>query len=268
MKLMYEAGVDAVLSLDTTTSAGVMGVMPLPTSADSAAVAAEAGMLYHTVAAADYTTTAGVDEIAAFMDFALANTGQASSGNGPIFVYDSRGVNAVAAVQLFRARRNLITADAGSTKTAKAIEEAENHGFTLTATVVQAIARETGETYDATTMAGSMNTVAQATATEGIMGYHWLKYLYNIGNVGISTRARSRSSTFRLSLTRISRSSSTCAWARRRTGAGLPSRRSRSTSSTSASAERQRASAATARWGSALPPTPPTPPMSPFAATW
>lgn len=185
MKLMYEAGVDAILSLDTSTTADAMGVMPLPTTAEAAAVAAEAGMLYHTLAAADYTSTAGVDEIAAFMDFALANTGQASSGNGPIYVQDARGFDAVGAVQLFRARRGLINQPSGSTKTAQAIQEASHHGFTLSADVIQAIARETGETYDATTMAGEMSTVAQATANTAMQSYHWLKYLYNIGEVGV-----------------------------------------------------------------------------------
>eukprot|EP01046_Picozoa_sp_COSAG06_P073283 COSAG06_NODE_21839_length_743_cov_1.375776_1_plen_127_part_10 len=99
MKLMYEAGVDAVLSLETTTTADTMGVMPLPTTAEATAIAAEAGMLYHTLAATDYTSTAGVDEIAAFLDFALANTGQVSSGNGPVYVHDARGFTAVAAIQ-------------------------------------------------------------------------------------------------------------------------------------------------------------------------
>ena len=43
----------------------------------------------------------GVDEIAAFMDFALANTGQASSGNGPILVHDAAGFSCVRAGPLF-----------------------------------------------------------------------------------------------------------------------------------------------------------------------
>lgn len=185
MKLMYEAGVDAVLSLETTTTADTMGVMPLPTTAEATAIAAEAGMLYHTLAATDYTSTAGVDEIAAFLDFALANTGQDSSGNGPVYVHDARGFTAVAAIQLFRARRGLIAQGTAASKTAKAIQEAEHHGFTLEESVIQAIAREAGETYDAATMAGSLSAAAKTTADTAHENYHWLKYLYNIGEVGV-----------------------------------------------------------------------------------
>ena len=187
MKLMYEAGVDAVLSLETTTADNrdTMGVQPLPTTAEAVAIAAEAGMLYHTLAAADYTSTEGVDEITAFLDFALASTGQASSGNGPVYVHDARGVSAVGAIQLFRARRGLIAQGTATSKTAKAIQEAEAHGFALAENVVRAIAREAGEVYDETSMTGSMTSVQQQTATTAIESYHWLKYLYNIGPVGV-----------------------------------------------------------------------------------
>ena len=185
MKLLYEAGVDAVLSMTTTTTVGAMGVMPLPTTAEATATAAEAGMLYHTLTVADYTTTEGVDEIAAFMDFALANTGQASSGNGPILVHDAAGFDAVGALQLYRARKGFITAADGSSVTAKAIAEAEHHGYKPSAALIAAIAREAGETYNAATMVPLMSDVASTTATTAMTSYHWLKYLYNIGPVGI-----------------------------------------------------------------------------------
>ena len=83
MKYLYEAGFDAVLSLSTVTAAGTQGTMQLPTSAEAAVVAAEAGLLFHTLSAADFKSAAGVAEIAGFLDFALANLGQAT-GNGPI----------------------------------------------------------------------------------------------------------------------------------------------------------------------------------------
>jgi hypothetical protein len=187
MKLMYEAGVDAVLSLETSTDAtrDTMGVQPLPTTTEAEAIAAEAGMLYHTIAAADYTSIEGVNEIAAFLDFALESTGQESSGNGPVYVHDARGFNAVGAVQLFRARRGLIAQGDATSVTAKAIQEAERHGFTLNAEVIQAIAREAGEVYDAATMSVTMTAAQQSTATTAIQNYHWLKYLYNIGPVGV-----------------------------------------------------------------------------------
>ena len=184
MKLMYEAGVDAVLSL-TTNSVGSMGIMPLPSTTQAIAVAKEAGMLYHTLAASSYFSSAGVDEIATFLDFALNNTGQKSSGNGPLYVSDSRGLKAAVAVQLFRARRKLITKGTASSVTAKAIVEVEHHGVSPTVDEIKAIAREAGETYDSSKMKVSMSTVAAKTAKDSIKAYHWLKYLYNIGGVGV-----------------------------------------------------------------------------------
>jgi protein tyrosine phosphatase (PTP) superfamily phosphohydrolase (DUF442 family) len=119
------------------------------------------------------------------MDFALANTGQKSSGNGPIYVYDSDGMKAAVAVQLFRARRSLIKKETATSVTAKAIAELEHHGISPAADEIKAIAREAKESYDATTMKLSMPTVAAKTAKDSIGAYHWLKYLYNIGPVGV-----------------------------------------------------------------------------------
>jgi hypothetical protein len=121
LKYLYESGFDAVLSLSTATAAGLQaGKVPTPTTAEAAAVAAEAGLLYHTLSAADFSSADGVNEVAAFLDFALANLGQAS-GNGPIYVHDAgSGADAAAAVQLFRAKRSLISAGAAGSVTAKA----------------------------------------------------------------------------------------------------------------------------------------------------
>ena len=186
LKYLYESGFDAVLSLSTATAAGLQaGKVPTPTTAEAAAVAAEAGLLYHTLSAADFSSADGVNEVAAFLDFALANLGQAS-GNGPIYVHDAgSGADAAAAVQLFRAKRSLIPAGVAGSVTAKACEDAQNHGIAFPAGIVQALAREAGETVAAGTTYNTLSATEQSTADSAAAEYPWLKYLFNLGGVGV-----------------------------------------------------------------------------------
>lgn len=81
LKQLYEAGFDSLLSLASNKAGATQGKIPLPLAAEAAHAAGWAGMLHHTLAASDFTSKAGVDEIAAFLDFALANTGGPGGNN-------------------------------------------------------------------------------------------------------------------------------------------------------------------------------------------
>ena len=98
---------------------------------------------------------------------------------------DGAGFDAAAAVQLFRAKRTLITQGAAASVAAKASEEAQNHGIAFDAATVQALAREAGETIAAGTTFSTLSATELSTATSAVTAYPWLKYLYNIGPVGI-----------------------------------------------------------------------------------
>lgn len=183
LKSLYEAGFDAVLSMEDAEQGESIGIQPLPTTSISRQVAAEAGLLFHALPAGlDFTSTLGVDEITNFLEFALAQTGQ-KSGNGPLYVFDKVGFKAAAALQLFRARKGLIPKVTSKTVTERATKEGNFHGITFPAATIQAIAREAKETISGTSF--SSMRVLPDTVAESLTNYHWLKYLYNIGKVGV-----------------------------------------------------------------------------------
>lgn len=88
IKMLYEWGVDAVLNVAPNTNAAkVMGVQPLPTGAEEAKIAAEAGILYYAIdAGADLDSPDTSAKVAAFLDFALKETGYLSKAAAGKFV--------------------------------------------------------------------------------------------------------------------------------------------------------------------------------------
>ena len=204
LKMMYEQGFDGVYSLwpFPDPNAGSLkgaGSSNMPTGAQAAAAAAEAGLMYGVipqtgtatctetattsdatdeaacggvtalgdsiscnavmtdadaaVAACTYTpttaigwtSTAAVDAVEKFMDFALANT------DGPIYLHCYIGRTSTAALQFYRARKAAasstpaIVAQTGKSITQTAIIESGYHGIDITSWA-GIIAREAGET--------------------------------------------------------------------------------------------------------------------------
>lgn len=181
MKLLYQAGWDAVLSLEDAVEGEKLGLNPLPNTADAKAVAAEAGLLFHSLpAGVDFRSQQGVDEITNFLEFALANTG--SNVNGPLLVFDKNGFKAAAALQLFRARKGLIPKVNSKSVTERATLEGNFHGIDFPKETIKAIAREAKETVE---LPFTAMRKLPASVTDALDNYHWLKYLYNIGDVGV-----------------------------------------------------------------------------------
>lgn len=182
MKQLYEAGFDAVLSLEDAEEGEKIGIQPLPTTEQARAIAAEAGLLFHALLKdVDFTSVQGVDEITNFIDFALANTGQ-ENGNGPIYVFDKAGFKAAAALQLYRARKGLIPKVSSKSITERATLEGNFHGIEFPTSVINAIAREAKDTVDP--VFPNIRKL-DASVRNSLTNYHWLKYLYHIGNVGV-----------------------------------------------------------------------------------
>lgn len=181
MKQLYEAGWDAILSLEDAGADETLGIQPLPTTVEARQVAAEAGLLFHSLPTGiDFASKRGVDEITNFLEFALENTG--STVNGPLLVFDQAGFKAAAALQLFRARKGLVPKGISKTVTERATKEANFHGITLPEETILAIAREAGETVDP--VFEDMRELPSA-VEDSLTNYHWLKYLFHIGEVGV-----------------------------------------------------------------------------------
>ncbi len=198
LKMLYEQGFDAVYSLWPFPVAGEgkeieaaddgsfpTGRSAMPTGTEAAAVAAEAGLLYgiiDTLPASDAATcSAGspaadavvadttpeyawnsaesVDQIEAFIDFALAET------DGAIYLHCFIGRTASWALQAYRLRKAAklaagtacgvdpcpaLVAQDGKSLTQTAVLEAGYHGFDISRPAWYAgLAREAGETYTA-----------------------------------------------------------------------------------------------------------------------
>ena len=81
------------------------------------------------------------DQVEAFLDFALQETGQMSSGNGPVYTHCDTGSMAAGVLQIYRARKKTIPASASATMpiTTQAVNDVLNHGITLTDATVKAI---------------------------------------------------------------------------------------------------------------------------------
>jgi protein tyrosine phosphatase (PTP) superfamily phosphohydrolase (DUF442 family) len=104
-------------------------------------------------------------------------------------VFDKAGFEACAALQLFRARKGLIAKDNVKSVTEKAVKEANNHGVVLSKETIAGLAREAKEmgvieaNMAATDFAG-MRVLPHA-VEESLTSYHWLKFLFQVGEVGV-----------------------------------------------------------------------------------
>lgn len=186
IKFLYEGGTDAILYIGQVGAGVTHGLMPIPTTAESAAIAKEVGILSHTVDAG--LETADVDKIAAFLDFALENTGQSDAANpkvtnGPVYVVSENPVDAIEALQAYRARKNLIPTTDGATVQVQAQRDIQNHGFDMSLEAFKAVCRE-GKLTCADSELTKIEGGVVAVAEQGLK-YHWLKYLFQIGKVGV-----------------------------------------------------------------------------------
>jgi len=194
IKMLYEWGVDAVLNVAPNTNAAkVMGVQPLPTGAEEAKIAAEAGILYYAIdAGADLDSPDTSAKVAAFLDFALKETGylsKAAAGkfvNGPVYTHCNSGFKSAGVLQIYRAGKKTIPALAGAAMpiTTQAVNDVLNHGITLTDATIKAVQVAAGETGDIATLP-KLDAAAKKSAEQGLKNYHWLKYMYNVGPVGV-----------------------------------------------------------------------------------
>ena len=176
VKYLYEQGYDAVYYLLGGEGGGTLGDEAQATTAEEQATAAEAGLLF---AAAPVTTenawnsAAVIDDLTAFIDFALANT------NGPIYIHCGSGFASSAALQMYRLRKDaaLTARPMGSTimTVQGAIDEVAVHGFDISGQSL-ALSREAG-------VAAAEATAPTDHGNDQINAYHWMKYLGSFGDV-------------------------------------------------------------------------------------
>jgi hypothetical protein len=181
LKFLYEGDTDAILYIGNVGEGVKHGLMPIPTTEAAAEACSEAGILHHTVGSTDLTST-DIDMVTLFLDFALANTGQsdvnnAAVTNGPVYVVSEDPRVAMEALQIFRARKGLIPAPAVTV----AQQDMNNHGFDMSAGTLASICTALSET---TCAQLSLPADVVAVAEQGLE-HHWLKYLFQIGKVGV-----------------------------------------------------------------------------------
>lgn len=196
LKMLYEEGFSTVYSLWNFGEQRMMGDQPLPTTAEAAKVAEEAGLLYGVWTEGekgDWMSKEAVDHIEEVVDKGLKL-------KGPIYLNCYIGRTACQAMQAYRARKGIIAAGKGESVTAAAMRECGAHGFRFdNKAFAEAIAREAGEDFAA--IEAELPLVESAAdypdgadaAPEGADGiwwkgdqkyglsqYHWLKYLAKI----------------------------------------------------------------------------------------
>lgn len=183
LKFLYEGGTDAILYIGSVGDGVKHGLMPIPNREAAKATCAEVGLLFGEISYTDGFTTENIDGIIDFLDFALKHTGQsdpnnAAVANGPVYVVAEDPRVAIEALQLFRANRGLIPSP---TPVTIAQQDMNNHGFEMSDTTLAKICSTLGET---TCEKLSLPTDVVVTAEQGLQ-YHWLKYLFQIGKVGV-----------------------------------------------------------------------------------
>ena len=103
-----------------------------------------------------------------------------------MYTHCNSGFKSAGVLQIYRAGKKTIPALAGAAMpiTTQAVNDVLNHGITLTDATIKAVQVAAGETGDIATLP-KLDAAAKKSAEQGLKNYHWLKYMYNVGPVGV-----------------------------------------------------------------------------------